>query len=327
MSVRASKTGNGLYQFQDYLREPDTRTKWQIFKDSLYNPADGTIFGHTKKRWGIVGIFYLLFYSVLAVLCSICMMGLMATIDENRPKWTLDSSLIGTNPGLGFRPISERTEEKSLIYYSSNNATQIKEWVNRLDMFLENYLNKSKLPESGRNQVICDYDRPPAPGKVCAVDINSWGPCSAEQSYGFNNSSPCIFIKLNRIYDWIPEYYNDSSDLPDEMPQDLKDHIKTVDKSKLNTVWVSCRGENPLDRETIGELEYYPRSQGFPGFYYPFVNTPGYLSPVVAVHLKRPMRNIIISVECRAWAKNIIYKSKRGEKAGSVHFELYIVDD
>lgn len=48
---------------------------------------------------GIVGVFYLVFYSVLAVLCAICMMGLMATIDENRPKWTLDSSIIGTNPG------------------------------------------------------------------------------------------------------------------------------------------------------------------------------------------------------------------------------------
>jgi sodium/potassium-transporting ATPase subunit beta len=48
---------------------------------------------------GIVGIFYLVFYSVLAVLCAICMMGLLASIDENRPKYVLESSIIGTNPG------------------------------------------------------------------------------------------------------------------------------------------------------------------------------------------------------------------------------------
>ncbi|XP_011502877.1 PREDICTED: sodium/potassium-transporting ATPase subunit beta-2-like [Ceratosolen solmsi marchali] len=309
-----------------YMPRADTRTKWQIIKDAIYNPTEGTIFGHTKKRWGIVGLFYLIFYSVLAVLCAICMMGLLATIDENRPTYTLDSSIIGTNPGLGFRPTPDNIKERSLIWYSSSNATQIKRWVTLLNVFLEKYLNKTKLISAGRNQVICDYDKPPKKGKVCTVDVNSWGPCTSTLNYGYNNSSPCVFIKLNKIYDWVPEFYNDTKNLPNDMPQDLKNHIRGLDKSKLNTIWLSCMGIDPHDKEAIGELEYYPKFRGFPGYYYPYLNLPEYLSPVIAVHFKRPQRNKVISIECRAWSKNIIYKHDKGIQSGSVHLEILIDD-
>lgn len=58
---------------------------------------------------------------------------------------------------------------------------------------------------------------------------------------------------------------------------------------KLNTIWVSCEGENPADVENVGPIEYYPR-RGFPGYYYPYENSEGYLSPLVAVHFARPVR-------------------------------------
>jgi hypothetical protein len=58
---------------------------------------------------------------------------------------------------------------------------------------------------------------------------------------------------------------------------------------QLNTIWVSCEGENPADLENIGPIKYYPR-RGFPGFYYPYENSEGYLSPLVAVHFERPVR-------------------------------------
>lgn len=60
----------------------------------------------------------------------------------------------------------------------------------------------------------------------------------------------------------------------------------------MNTIWVSCEGENPADIENVGPVEYYPR-QGFPGYYYPYENSEGYLSPLVAVHFTRPVRKYI----------------------------------
>lgn len=103
---------------------------------------------------------------------------------------------------------------------------------------------------------------------------------------------------------------------------------------------MSCDGETPADIENIGTVNYYPR-QGFPGYYFPFKRQEGYLSPLVAVHFKRPERKcrtfqllhfnifyvfltggVLINVECKAWARNI--KHNTANKFGSVHFELMI---
>ncbi|KOC60535.1 Sodium/potassium-transporting ATPase subunit beta-2 [Habropoda laboriosa] len=435
MSVLGKQLQNGTYEF-DYNRAPEQKTNWKAFRDYIHNPAEGTYCGHTGKKWAITGIFYTCFFAVLALLFAICMKGLLATINTEKPRWILEESLIGTNPGphwsemlanssqtarrlfvdriqavaefssrtvntdprtgeqerasaqtqpenhregripatallhglenlailryrhiftyivggifvadghtpllfegpqsshwsisdsgLGFRPISEIPEEKSLIWYSSSDPSSVQKWTGLLDKFLEEYVNSSLLPNGGRNQQICNYNTPVKPGHVCAVEVNNWGPCSPNQQYGFNNSAPCVFIKLNRIYGWIPECYNSTNDLPSDMPASLVQHIKSVNSSRLNTIWVSCAGEDPHDHENIGEINYYPEDHGFPGYYYPYKNIPGYLSPVVAVHFLRPARNRIISVECRAWAKNIKYSPLKLDKLGSVHFELMV---
>lgn len=70
--------------------------------------------------------------------------------------------------------------------------------VNAICFFVE-YINSSLLPNGGRNQQICNYNTPVKPGHVCAVEVNNWGPCSPNRQYGFNNSAPCVFIKLNRV--------------------------------------------------------------------------------------------------------------------------------
>lgn len=57
----------------------------------------------------------------------------------------------------------------------------------------------------------------------------------------------------------------------------------------MKTVWVTCEGENSADIENIGTINYYP-NRGFRHEYFPFLNQPGYLSPVVAVHFQNPKR-------------------------------------
>lgn len=64
---------------------------------------------------------------------------------------------------------------------------------------------------------------------------------------------------------------------------------------QLNTIWVSCEGENPADQENIGPVNYLP-IRGFPSYFYPYQNSEGYLSPLVAVHFERPKRRFIFII-------------------------------
>ncbi|XP_043274647.1 sodium/potassium-transporting ATPase subunit beta-2-like [Venturia canescens] len=320
-----NEASQGQYKVDDYMRIPVEKTRWEAIRDVFYNPNEHTVLGRTNKQWGITGLFYLVFFSCLAVFCAMCYHGFMATLSYERPRWTLDSSLIGTNPGLGFRPLPRIPEARSLIWYNATNATQVDDWVSNIDEFLTHYRDSSKLPNGGRNQQVCSYEHQNVePGNVCAVEVHQFGPCSPKTKYGFHNSSPCVFIKLNRIFGWIPDYYNNPNQLPEEMPQDLIARIKTYNSTWLNTIWISCKGADPFDRENIGPIKYFPEffPQGLPGFYYPYENIPGYLSPLLAVQFERPKTHVIIAVECRAWAKNIQYDPYL--KLGMVHFELLI---
>ncbi|KAG5680840.1 hypothetical protein PVAND_010321 [Polypedilum vanderplanki] len=295
------------------------------FSKFLYNSDKGTVMGRNGQSWAKIGIFYTIFYGVLAALVAVCMWVFLQTLDPRIPKWQLHESLIGTNPGLGFRPLPpEDNVESTLIWYRGTNKEDFKVWTDALDEFLFPYKTPGSISGHGQNIYNCDYGQEPPRGQVCDVDIKAWAPCVQENFYNYHHSAPCIFLKLNKIFGWIPDYYRDPNNLPSNMPKDLVDHINNTAVTAphtLNTIWVSCEGENPADLENIGPVKYYPR-RGFPGYYYPYENSEGYLSPLVAVHFERPVRGIIINVECKAWAKNI--KHDRADRIGSVHFELMI---
>lgn len=293
--------------------------KWSRF---IYNGKEGTVLGRDCGSWVKIGIFYSIFYAALAALVALCMWVFFQTLDPRIPKWKLKESIIGTNPGLGFRPMPpSENVESTLIWYKGTNYENYRTWTDALDKFLAIYKTPGVTTGRGQNIFNCKYNSPPPPGKVCDVNIKDFKKCTQENNYSYHKSSPCVFIKLNRIYGWVPEYYNNTNYLPNKMPRQLKQKINETDPQELNTVWISCEGENPADVENMGPIEYYPR-QGFPGYYFPYENSEGYLSPLVAIHFTKPTRGIIINVECKAWAYNI--KHDRKERQGSVHFELMI---
>lgn len=178
------------------------------------------------------------------------------------------------------------------------------------------YKTLGKISGQGSNIEECSYKKPPNRGKVCAVKIQTgFGPCTQENHYSYHLNEPCIFLKLNKIYGWKPELYNTTENLPDKMPTSLKNEINSTitgpnpDEVSIhylffpyfffflkillffqaNKIWVSCEGENPADIEHIGAVKYYP-TNGFPYFYFPYENSEGYMSPLVAVHFSKLKR-------------------------------------
>ena len=85
-------------------------------------------------------------------------------------------------------------------------------------------------------------------------------------------------------------------------------------------VWTSCEGETQADEENMGGVTYTPW-QGFPGYYYPYLNQMHYLSPIVWIQLRNITPGVIIQVRCKAWARNIKHDDLN-PRVGGVHFEI-----
>jgi len=298
----------------------------ETFGTFVWNSETGQFLGRTGTSWMKIGVFYLVFYSFLAGFFAIMMAIFYQTLDTNHlPKYTPgDGSSILRHPAMGFRPLPRQENiESTLIWYKHGESKDIEHWVESLNEFIKPYEGTSD-DISGQHITDCSEQSPPQDGQVCRFE-DTWlkGKCQKAESWGYNRESPCILLKLNKMIEWVPDVYTSLEELPDNMPQSLKDHIaeRMADNGDVipKMIWVSCKGENPADEEYVGPIQYFPW-QGFPSYYFPYRHTPGYLSPIVAVQFDTPASNVLINIECRAWAKNIGHD--RGNRLGLVHFEL-----
>ena len=96
-------------------------------------------------------IFYIIFYVILSAFFVALFLIFTSTLKDGRPKYELKESLIGANPGLGFRPMPpESNVESTLVWYEKQNTDY---WVEEIDRFLKGisffiiFLNNSKFIE------------------------------------------------------------------------------------------------------------------------------------------------------------------------------------
>lgn len=82
-------------------------------------------------------LFYVIFYFGLACLFGGCMSILYTTLDFKVPKRQLGDSLIGENPGLSLRPLSNEELEGNFIYYNAKNETEINIYIKKLNDFMQ----------------------------------------------------------------------------------------------------------------------------------------------------------------------------------------------
>lgn len=96
---------------------------------------------------GKILLFYLVFYIGLAGFFAGLLAVFYQTLNLERPKWMLAESIIGTNPGLGFRPMPpEAPLGSTLIWYKSNRPDNMIYWHDTINKFLDgNFFSYSWL--------------------------------------------------------------------------------------------------------------------------------------------------------------------------------------
>lgn len=184
------------------MTKPEKKSKLDSVKLFFWDPRTKKCMGRTGDSWLKIIAFYIALYVVLAALWSVFFLIFQQTINDRYPKWQLGESLIGTNPGLGFRPQNPPHRiDSALISYRLGVEADYEHWVKDLD----NYIGRAKMKNEGQKEECnseLDMDT------ICPFDLSSIpDECTKAQNYSFAVGRPCILVKLNRIYGWKPVPY------------------------------------------------------------------------------------------------------------------------
>jgi len=102
---------------------PPERVGAEKYTYLLYDPKNGTILTRTPKSWGLIILFYCIYYSCLAAFWLACMKIFLtiqiqdpSALDTAKPTWTEGQSIIGVRPGIGIRPVQTYEEVDSGIF-------------------------------------------------------------------------------------------------------------------------------------------------------------------------------------------------------------------
>lgn len=306
------------------------------FLKFLYDPNTREVIGRDGLSWTKISLFYFGFYIWLGSFFVAMLAVFASTLSDRTPRYFFDTSIMSSgkdevngwqriNPGLGFRP--QINPESSLIYYSiKSNKQHTKLVKDSLDIFLHNNYNQfsDKNTSYGidcSNMSLPDARKMLNNGYYCKYDyekelMDTY--CSPKNNYGYINNhlddheyGPCVAIKVNRIYSWLPEAYTNESRLPDAIKNDV------FNKSLIEeNFFIKCDGEYSSDRDAFSKMNvtyYSPNASKhkiytigiIPFYYYPYLNQFGYESPLVFLHLKNAPRNQLINILCKGYAANI----------------------
>jgi len=293
----------------------------------LYNSERGEVFGRTGQSWAKIGIFYVIYYAGLtAFFIALLSIFIKIFTDEKAPVLTGSYSILPPNPEMGYQPMV--IAEETLITYNIQRKAKVKKepfWED-YSKGLESYLTSGQAPDRVPTPMqLVNYFSPKVNGRNCTTAEDAGTkrddpPCifdasaltgfvteCKEKNYGYDVGTPCIAVKMNRIYEYIP----------------------VVEEG--DEIQIKCTGEHVADKDNVGDVTYWPSTTDADGsvgiiktHFFPFLGQPNYMTPLVFVKFENIAHNVLVQVVCQPI--NIKTKENENVELGKVHFEVFIQD-
>ncbi|XP_067301567.1 sodium/potassium-transporting ATPase subunit beta-2a [Pseudorasbora parva] len=283
------------------MAKEDEKKESGDWKEFFWNPRTHELLGRTASSWGLILLFYLVFYTFLAGMFCLTMYVMLLTLDDYRPTWQ-DRLAI---PGMMIRPKGEALE----IIYNVEKTESWDSYIQALDNFLAPYNNSQQVMNNDActpDQYFIQEDSGDVrnnPKRSCQFNRTTLGDCAGinDRTYGYQDGKPCVLIKLNRVIGLLPS-------------------------TNQQSPYVTC-GAKREDMDSIGEILYFPPNGTFNLMYYPYYGKRAqvnYSQPLVAVKFTNISLNTDVNVECKINSNNIGQPGERDKFAGRVSFKLRI---
>lgn len=246
-------------------------------QDKKGNPI-GLVMGRSGKSWAKIGFFYVCFYGFLAGFFAAMLIVFLSTLNDPKAK------------------ASEGPVGPKLIQFLADNELEVAPgltWVNS-DMSssqafhekTEDYMKKLNLIANDKSREPCSEDDEGYEGETqCRFDMNTTNvQCQNTTSFGYNNTMPCLFVKMNKVWRWVPM-------ADEENPKVLK---------------LECKAEGAKEVNVI--------NGGFQKSAFPFKGQSDFMTPPVAVQVtletdpeaKEKKMTKAVTVKCELKGKGIV---------------------
>ncbi|XP_019958781.1 sodium/potassium-transporting ATPase subunit beta-3 [Paralichthys olivaceus] len=273
--------------------KPTNKENTSSWKDSIYNPRTGELLGRTASSWGLILLFYLVFYCFLAGMFALTMWVMLLTLDDYVPKYRDRVP----NPGLVIRPNSLD------ISFNKSDPLKYSQYVKHLESFLQSYneTEQEKNEDCTQGEYFLQDDTEEMTKKACRFKRASLSLCSglSDTNFGYSEGKPCVLLKMNRIIGLMPR----------------------------GNPYISCtiKKDNPV------QMHYFPREGGIDKMYFPYYGKKAhgsYVQPLVAVKLllNKEDYNKELTVECKVEGSDLSNNDERDKFLGRVTFRIKVVE-
>uniref|UniRef100_A0A8C7YW87 Sodium/potassium-transporting ATPase subunit beta n=1 Tax=Oryzias sinensis TaxID=183150 RepID=A0A8C7YW87_9TELE len=267
------------------MKEEDLQGSW---KDFFYNSRTGELLGRTASSWGLILLFYLIFYGFLAGMFCLTIWVMLQTLDENVPRHQDRVADPGNHPII---------HKKMFKWQSADCFTA--SWQNSLKCVSE---YNDSMQERNDLCLVGEYTDQDQGSikKVCQFKRSILRQCSGlpDTSFGYAEGKPCIIVKMNRVIGLKPE----------------------------GDPYINCtaKRDSPLQMQYFppeGRLD----KMFFP--YYGKKLQPDYVQPLVAVKLllTKDDYNIEQTVECKVEGSHLRNNDERDKYMGRVTFRVKVL--
>lgn len=120
------------------MPKENNHTKLQAIGLFFWDQKTGKCLGRTGESWAKIIGFYIALYALLAAIWTLFFYMFQHSISDREPKWKLNDSLIGANPGLGFRPRNPSYRiDSALISYRAGKGGNFDHWIKDLNDYFD----------------------------------------------------------------------------------------------------------------------------------------------------------------------------------------------